>query len=163
MNQLSCHFYRPEKPSLGKIFRQTVQWKGGLQETARIISIKVYSRPMIACFKKIQVRENFRQTVQWKEVLETARSISITVYSRPMIACFKGNPSLRKNLQTDSSMEGGLRETARIISIAVYSRPMIACFKVTASDNSSPCLIRCLMRSESNGISEMGRESQFFL
>ncbi|GIY07012.1 hypothetical protein CDAR_14351 [Caerostris darwini] len=68
-----------------------------------------------------------------------------------------------KNLQTDSSMEGGLRETARSISITVYSRPMIACFKVNASDNSSPCLICCLMRSESNGISEMGRGSQFFL
>ncbi|GIY51389.1 hypothetical protein CEXT_751091 [Caerostris extrusa] len=62
----------------------------------------------------------------------------------------------------DSSMEGGLRETARIISITVYSRPMIACFKVNASDNSSPCLIRCLMRSESNGISEMGRGSHSF-
>ncbi|GIY51388.1 hypothetical protein CEXT_751081 [Caerostris extrusa] len=40
---------------------------------------------------------------------------------------------------------------------------MIAYFKVNASDNSSPCLIRCLMRSESNGISEMGRGFSFFL
>ncbi|GIY51391.1 hypothetical protein CEXT_751111 [Caerostris extrusa] len=36
-------------------------------------------------------------------------------------------------------------------------------FQGKASDNSSPCLIRCLMRSESNGISEMGREFSFFL
>ncbi|GIX84787.1 hypothetical protein CEXT_603091 [Caerostris extrusa] len=105
----------------------------------------------------------FSRPLQASSYLKHLRIAGQEMKNKIKQACMDTKSSLGKIFRQTVQLKRGLLETARSISITDYSRPMIACFKVNASDNSSPCLIRCLMRSESNGISEMGRGSQFFL